>query len=546
MQRILSIFVLLLSLATSASASFAQEAGQETDTAKTNTSPSILSLSTPKHEIRATWLTTLYGLDWPKTQATGPENMQRQQEELCRMLDQLQEAGINLIFFQTRIRNDVAYRSRIEPMSAVFTGRTGKDPGYDPLAYTIQECHKRGIECHAWVVAIPAGTQAQQRALGKAALSRKEPKMTIRHDGAFYLDPGHPGTADYLCRIVREITENYDIDGIQFDYLRYPEQATRFPDQATYRRYAHGESKPAWRRNNLNRIMQQLYRTIKDCKPWVQVSSCPVGKYSDLPRYRAGGFTAFHAVHQEAQHWLAQGWQDLICPMMYYRDNYFYPFLLDWKENACGRPVVPGLGIYFLDPREGNWKLQDITDQLAFCRAIGTGMAFYRAKFLTDNIQNLQEKFIRQFSAYPALLPPATWIDPIPPQKPTGLIVEPAGTQTRLYWDTPETDTEQAPLTYNIYASDTWPVDTRKAENLIAIRIQKTHYQYNHLSRLSGKIYFAITAYDRSHNESEALQMETPYHTAEIQAKIESYFSKKSRQNIRKSRTDTSRKRSRF
>ena len=111
----------------------------------------------PKHEVRAAWITAVYGLDWPRTKATTPAGIRRQKEELIDILDRLKEANFNTVLFQTRTRGDVLYRSDIEPFNSILTGKTGGDPGYDPLAFAIEECHKRGMECHAWMVTVPLG-----------------------------------------------------------------------------------------------------------------------------------------------------------------------------------------------------------------------------------------------------------------------------------------------------------------------------------------------------------------------------------------------------
>lgn len=196
---------------------------------------------------------------------------------------------------------------------------------------------------------------------------------------------------------------------------------------------------------------------------------------------------------------------------MYYRDRYFYPFVLDWKEGSNGRPIAPGLGIYFLHPSEGTWTLQDIREQLAFCRGSGIdGIGFYRAKFLTDNTKGLMDELIRNHSSSPALLPALTWIDSIPPTTPEDLQVQREGMSVNLSW-IPSYDNEArcAPV-YQVYASDEWPVDTTDPRNLVAIRVESTEYKYNAQWNLPVKRYFAITASDRCHNESPALQMPEP------------------------------------
>ena len=320
----------------------------------------------PKHEIRATWLTTLGGMDWPRNKATSAEGIRRQQQELCDILDHLKEANFNTVMMQTRLRGDLIYPSAIETFPEALTGKTGKNPGYDPLAFAIEECHKRGMELHAWIVTIPAGNNRQVKLLGKSSVVKKKRPICKQHDGAWFLDPGHPGTADYLSSIVREIVTRYDVDGIHFDYIRYPENARRFPDRDTHRKYGKGKDLKQWRRENITNITRRLYTEIKQAKPWVKVSSSPVGKYKDTSRYSSLGWNAYETVHQDAQGWLKEGIHDALFPMMYFKDNHFYPFVLDWKENDCGRWVVPGLGIYFLSPKEKDWPLDEMSRQLYF------------------------------------------------------------------------------------------------------------------------------------------------------------------------------------
>lgn len=308
--------------------------------------------SQPKYEIRATWLTTLGGMDWPRNKAVNASGIRRQQKELCDILDRLKAANFNTVLLQTRLRGDMIYPSAIETFAESLTGSTGGNPGYDPLAFAIGECHKRGMELHAWIVTIPAGNTRQVQLQGRSSVVRKNRTICKLYKGNWYLDPGNPGTKEYLSCIVKEITSRYDIDGIHFDYIRYPEQADNFPDKDTYRKYGKGKELKQWRRDNITDIVHRLYTDIKTIKPWVKVSSSPIGKYRDTNRYPSRGWNAYHVVYQDAQKWLKEGIHDALFPMMYFQGNNFYPFALDWKENCGNRWIVPGLGIYFLSPDE--------------------------------------------------------------------------------------------------------------------------------------------------------------------------------------------------
>ena len=464
--------------------------------------------SQPKQEIRATWLTTLGGMDWPRQKATNAEGIRKQQQELCDILDRLKEAHFNTVLFQTRLRGDLIYPSSIETFPEALTGRTGRNPGYDPLAFAIEECHKRGMELHAWIVTIPVGNTRQVRLLGKHSIVSKNRKICKQFKGSWYLDPGHPETADYLSRIVREIATNYDVDGIHFDYIRYPEQGTRFPDNDTYRKYGKKKNKVQWRRENITSLVRRLYTDIKSIKPWIKVSSSPVGKFASTSRYSSKGWDAYHAVHQDAQGWLKEGIHDALFPMMYFQGNDFYPFVLDWKENDNGRWVVPGLGIYFLSPKEKNWPLEEIARQINFTREEGLGgQAYFRNRFLLDNVKGIYDEVKNGFYTTSALLPPMTWIDSIAPSAPTAPIYEAqADGRVRLAWEASK-DNHDLPVVYHLYASSTYPVDTNDAQNLHTTYLKGTE------TTVKEGYYYAVTSTDRYGNESAPLALNEPSDT---------------------------------
>ena len=459
----------------------------------------------PKYEVRAAWITAVYGLDWPRTKATTPASIQKQKEELVEILDKLKEANFNTVLFQARTRGDVLYKSDIEPYNSILTGKSGKDPGYDPLAFAVEECHKRGMECHAWMVTIPLGGRKHVASLGKQSVTRRQPKICVPYKREYFLNPGNPKTKEYLMSLVKEVVERYDVDGVHFDYLRYPERAFRFPDSYDYRKYGNGRSLDQWRRDNITEILRYIYKSVKQLKPWVKVSTCPVGKYRDTSRYSSKGWNAFHVVHQDVQGWLGEGIQDQIYPMMYFRGNAFYPFALDWQEQSNGRHVVPGLGVYFLHPSEGDWSLDEIQRQINFIRNHHlAGEAHYRVKFVTDNTQNLYDILQNDFYAYPALQPPMTWADSIAPSAPSELKAEQISEgYTRLHWKASTDNDKQNTPTYVVYASDELPVDTQNPANIVATGIRETEYIYAPILPWTTRRHFVVTAIDRYGNESE-------------------------------------------
>ena len=430
----------------------------------------------PKHEVRAVWLTTIGGIDWPHSY-----NAEAQKNELTNILDQLKKAGINTILIQTRVRGTTIYPSDIEPWDGCITGTPGKKASYDPLQLCIDECHKRGMECHAWVVTIPVG---KWNKLGCKQLRQKYPKLIKRIGEDGYMDPEQKETGDYIARICKEIVTRYDVDGIHLDYIRYPETWKIKVTRSKGREY-------------ITDIVRKINKVVKSEKPWVKLSCSPVGKYDDLRRYKAGGWNARTAVCQDAQAWLKEGLMDALFPMMYFQGNNFYPFAIDWKEQSNGRIVVPGLGIYFLDPREGKWTLDMVVRQMHVSRELGLGHCYFRSKFFTDNTKGIYD-FGCRFDATPALVPPMTWAGRKAPSEPPTLTLE----GNMLSWQAANDSSDAPYLFYNIYASEDFPVDITKAENLMAARLTKTSL----LVPVNGKSY-AVTAMNRYGQESTPAQL---------------------------------------
>lgn len=447
----------------------------------------------PKYEVRAVWLTTIGGIDWPHSYAQSERSAEKQKEELRAILDRLQKANINTVLLQTRIRATTIYPSQYEPWDGCLSGFPGKSPGYDALQFAIDECHKRGMEVHAWVVTIPVG---KWNSYGCRQLRKRFPRLIKRIDQDGYMDPEATQTGCYLAEMCREIVQRYDVDGIHLDYIRYPE-TWKFrisKDQA---------------RGNITRIVEKIHQAVKKEKPWVKMSCSPIGKFDDLSRYWSHGWNAYTKVAQDAQAWLKDGLMDELFPMMYFRGDQFFPFAIDWKEHSYGKIIAPGLGIYFLDPKEGKWNISDITSELYHLRNIGEGHAFFRNKFLLDNHQGVYDFLTAHFNRYPALVPPMTWESNKRPQQPVTLFIEENEGTTTLRWDNSlqyEDGTAiKTPSIYNnVYASKEYPVDVHDARNLILTRTTRRQ-----LKTRTGNTptYYAVTTTDGFGNESRAKQL---------------------------------------
>lgn len=438
----------------------------------------------PKHEVRAVWLTTIGGIDWPSSYAHNGMGIETQQRQLQRILDELKAANVNTVLLQTRVRATTIYPSNMEPWDGCLSGKPGVSPGYDALQYAIDECHRRGMELHAWVVTIPIG---KWNSYGCKQLRRRYPSLVKKIGDEGYMNPEAAQTADYLTNICEEITRRYDVDGIHLDYIRYPE---------------------TWRgskqRDNITRIVRSIHQRIKLYKPWVKLSCSPIGKYDDLSRYSSRGWNAYRQVAQDAQGWLRSGLMDQLYPMMYFQGNNFYPFAINWQEQSYGRTVVSGLGIYMLHPREGNWRLQEVIRQLNVTRSIGMGHCYFRAKFLLDNVKGVYN-YVKDFDRHPALIPPMTWSHQPSPLPSATLTVERTTQGDNLSWSSGRDRSDGPYLLYNVYASTELPVDVSDPANLIATRLNARQLS---LRRSSDKkpLYYAVAALDRYGNESEPVR----------------------------------------
>lgn len=439
----------------------------------------------PKREVRAVWLTTLKNLDWPKTAAHDANSIEKQKEELRHILDSYQRANINTVLLQTIVRASAIYPSHIVPWDACLTGSFGIAPGYDPLAFAISECHRRGMELHAWMATLPVGAYS-----GPAASRlRKQGYRMLKTGNDAFLDPADRRTATLVASLAREITIRYDIDGIHLDYIRYPET---IPAPRT-------NAEADLRRSRITQIVRQVSDAVKAEKPWVKISCSPVGKYSDLTLHSSHNWNARERVSQDAQAWLRDGLMDQLYPMIYFRDDDFYPFAIDWAEHTYGRTVAVGLGTYFLDPVNAGrrkWTLDDVRREMLASRTMGLGTAHFRSTHLTANLLHIHDFTSLEYAPWRALTPAMTWISTTKPTQPTNMSL-----RNGLL-----TFNGNAPY-YNIYGSNTWPVDISDARNLILTRYPATSLTLN-VRDAAPYCYYAVTAMDRYGNESDALQSE--------------------------------------
>ena len=196
-----------------------------------------------KREVRGTWVATVFSIDWPSKKGSTKTVAAQQQEEMIKYLDIMKANNFNAIYFQVRTMCDAFYTSSYEPWSSYLTGVRGQRPTYDPLAFMVEECHKRGMECHAWVNpyrwATSAATASGWTTSKDNTLKSKGMLISYNNGSATttILNPALAATNERIVNVCKELVENYDIDGIIFDDYFYPSGMPANETAADYKHY---------------------------------------------------------------------------------------------------------------------------------------------------------------------------------------------------------------------------------------------------------------------------------------------------------------------
>lgn len=345
-------------------------------------------------EMRGAWISTVWNLDWPTVGARN--NVAQQKQEFITLLDKLQAAGLNSVIVQVRPKGDALYNSTLNPWSDILTGTQGKNPGYDPMAFMIEETHKRGMEFHAWFNPYRITTSGTDvNALASSNMARKNPSWVIAYNNALYYDPGNPQVVNYLVETVAEVVKNYKVDGIHFDDYFYPSKA--FNDETSYSKYGNGINKDDWRRANVNTLIQKVHAKINSINSSVSFGVSPRGIWknasSDPTGSATNGGQSYYDIYCDSVAWIKNGWVDYINPQIYWTfENSAAPYgtLVDWwAKQVQGTNVKLYIGHDISKTEVSN----QIETQVNYSRANleVDGNVYFRAKFIAEN-STLQSK----------------------------------------------------------------------------------------------------------------------------------------------------------
>lgn len=352
----------------------------------------------PAREFRAAWVATVFNLDWP-SRAGLPASQQK--AELLNIIEQASRMRLNAIILQVRPNGDAVYKSDLEPWSAWLNG-PGQHPGYDPLAYAIEEAHRRGIEVHAWFN--PFRATVSSRPVGRGHVSRRQPGWILKAGSTTILNPGKPEARAYVLRVIMDVVRRYNIDGVHLDDYFYP-----YPPHHNVR----DGLKPAERRAAIDAFVQTLYRQVKALKPYVRVGISPFGIWQPgVPENVEAGISAYEDLACDARKWLAKGWVDYLSPQLYWRCEgpQSFPALMRWWSSINPRrPVWPGIASVRIDSKEDpGRKASEIGRQIAYSRQLAcqsSGQLFWSWKSLGTNRGGIQKELGRFYGTL--ALPPA-------------------------------------------------------------------------------------------------------------------------------------------
>ena len=369
---------------------------------------------------RGAWIATVANIDWPSKEAVG--NTEKQQAEMIFILDSLQSLGINAIIFQVRPTADALYYSELEPVSHWLTGKqgewkvesresreeSGESRAWDPLEWTIEEAHQRGMEVHVWLNPYRVNLATTDTSiLAPDHIFRRHPEWFWCYNKQWYFDPGLDETREWICTIVQDIVQRYDIQAIHMDdyFYPYPAGKQQLPDSATFARFPRGfEDIREWRRDNVNMAIWEISETIKDCKPEVEFGISPFGVWRNASVDSTGsatkaGITNYDDLYADIRLWIQAGWIDYVLPQLYWeigKKVADYEVLAHWWANEVKGTkckLYIGMAPYRLEgAKKGPWATgNEISRQMELNRTIPeiTGECFYSTRPLLRNPRNV-------------------------------------------------------------------------------------------------------------------------------------------------------------
>ena len=468
----------------------------------------------PKREFRGAWIQAVNG------QFRGIPT-EKLKQTLIDQLNSLQGAGINAIIFQVRPEADALYASQLEPWSRFLTGVQGQAPSpyWDPMQFMIDECHKRGMEFHAWINPYRVKTSLKSE-LSPNHLYNIHPEWFVTYNNQLFFDPALPESRRHICMVVADIVSRYDVDAIHMDdyFYPYPAKGMDFPDDASFARYGGGFTNRAdWRRSNVNILIQKIHETIRGLKPWVKFGISPFGIYrnekNDPLGSKTNGLQNYDDLYADVLLWARNGWVDYNIPQIYWQIGHpaadYETLVKWWAKNTENRPLFIGQSvmntIQNADPK--NPSMNQLPRKMALERAYQTisGSCQWPASAVVENAGKYRDALVQEYHKYPALVPVFDFMDDKAPGKVRKVKKVWTEDGYMLFWTPPKAKDEMdRAVQYVVYRfGDKEKVNIDDASHIVAV----TRNNFYKLPYKDGKnkYRYVVTALDRLHNESKSV-----------------------------------------
>lgn len=424
-----------------------------------------------KREMRTVWIATVSNIDWPQTRGTGTATINKQKKQLTDLLDGFVKANMNSVCLQVRPMADALYKSSYEPWSSYLTGTRGQDPGWDPLAFAVEECHKRGLEINAWVNPYRFSNSSGNDCTTAIDKQLKNSGILMQVGNRIVFNPALKASRDHLLKVCKEMIQNYDIDGIIFDDYFYPGGGTpedsSAPDYQLYTQSNSGMSIGDWRRANVNQMVKDMWDMVQATKPYVKFSIGPAGvagqrstsatKHGVVPvdEYCRASDWQYTTIYSDPLAWLEEGTIDYISPQLYWKTNHttnpFGPLTNWWSYIAehFGRHHYASHNIYFMEKTNTKADWDEILQQIRYSRQYNRqnapGVNFYSAKYIDGpKCKGLADYLSQTLFTHKALEPAMPWHSKTNYDAPANLAYS-GGT---LSW----TGVNKALVRYSVYA----------------------------------------------------------------------------------------------
>lgn len=514
----------------------------ESDTASDTTTTCVTDPATPKRQFRAMWIASVTNIDWPsKASWTDPDQVAKQKAEYLGWLDLAQRLNHNAVVVQVRPTADAFWRSPYEPWSEYLTGVRGQNPGWDPLAFLVEESHRRNLEFHAWMnpyrvsMPAPSGAGADIAKLAPDHPVRQHPDWVFAYPPAgvagsrLYYNPGIPEVREFVQTAMLDAVKRYDLDGVHFDdyFYPYPSGTYQYPDDATFAQYNRGFTDRAdWRRDNINLLIQEMNAKIKAAKPWVKFGISPFGIWRNQSADPNGsdttGSQSYDIISADTRKWIKEEWIDYVVPQLYWYIGQYpaadYARLVPWwAQQVRGTKVQlyigqadyksgePAYGSYWMNPHE-------LSDHLTLNRSYPEvlGNVHFSAVQVRANRLGATDIYATEHYSRPALVPTMAQLPAKPLLFPVVTGAEREADGVRLSWRQPANGT--GPLgtatSYAIYRFDGIGPHVRcdfadAAHLVAAVRGTGGDVQswVDTTAAVDGHYTYYVSALDRSWNE---------------------------------------------